>query len=313
MGDDGESIPPLPAAVQDWAADVDDDDALPPLAGAWAEDDDDELPPLAGAWAEDAARALSPAPPSSSSAPPFRGGGGGGAGGPNAQQRQQQQQQQPQRVGGNFGREAESPWTRGGNHQREQRDLRDQIQYNNNNNNNSQQHHQLPPRDESASRPVPQNYEGWRRQPGSQASQAQGPVPSPDSHGQRQEEVRYPSRDEQRAAAAKREEDEAWKLSREPLTTFFTKAPKGQPFPLEACRELLNALSEPPFAEGRLAPRAKHAFTTVAAHPKAGPKRRGLVELEELVRGVVNPLYHLLSHGVTPPKSGAAGEVHSTL
>ena len=64
-------------------------------------------------------------------------------------------------------------------------------------------------------------------------------------------DVVYLSRDEQRAAAAKREEDAAWRLAREPIAEFHGKAQKGEPFPPSACRELLNALSEPPFAEGR--------------------------------------------------------------
>jgi hypothetical protein len=124
--------------------------------------------------------------------------------------------------------------------------------------------------------------------------------------------VHYPSRDEQRAAAAKREEDEAWRMARVPLAAFFAKAPKGEPFPPEACRELLSALSELPFAEGRLAPRAAHAFAAVAAPPKAGPGK-GDAELEELVRGVVNPLYHLLTYGVTPPASGTGSSVAASI
>ena len=45
--DAGADAPGADTSKQDWAADDDDEDALPPLAAVgWAEDDEDELPPL---------------------------------------------------------------------------------------------------------------------------------------------------------------------------------------------------------------------------------------------------------------------------
>ena len=123
-------------------------------------------------------------------------------------------------------------------------------------------------------------------------------------------DVVYLSRDEQRAAAAKREEDAAWRLAREPIAEFHGKAQKGEPFPPSACRELLNALSEPPFAEGRLAPNARKAFETVAGPPKS--TKRADAEVEGMVRGVINPLYHLLSHGVSVPGEARVRRVRSS-
>merc|ERR1719163_261504 len=69
---------------------------------------------------------------------------------------------------------------------------------------------------------------------------------------------------------------------------------------------MLEALSEPPLAEGRLAPVARSAFATVAAPSKTGIQRSG-EDIESAVRGVVNPLYHLLTYGVSVPGGGGAG------
>jgi hypothetical protein len=120
-------------------------------------------------------------------------------------------------------------------------------------------------------------------------------------------EVVYLSRDAQRAAALKREEDAAWRLARDSLATFHaTAASHSAAFAPSACREMLNALSEPPFAEGRLAPNARAAFAVVASASKSGATRPE-EEVRAVVTGVVAPLRHLLAHGVATPGGAAAG------
>ena len=57
---------------------------------------------------------------------------------------------------------------------------------------------------------------------------------------------------------------------------------------------MLNALSEPPFAEGRLAPNARAAFAVVASASKSGATRP-----EEEVRAVVTGV------GAAAPPAGA--------
>ena len=123
-------------------------------------------------------------------------------------------------------------------------------------------------------------------------------------------EVVYLSRDAQRAAALKREEDAAWRLARDSLATFHATAAQtashSAAFAPSACREMLNALSEPPFAEGRLAPNARAAFAVVASASKSGATRPE-EEVRAVVTGVVAPLRHLLAHGVATPGGAAAG------
>ena len=120
-------------------------------------------------------------------------------------------------------------------------------------------------------------------------------------------EVHYPTRDEQRAEAKAREERAAWRLATRPLKEFFANAKKGEGISPSTIRELLNELSEPPFAEGRLAPNARKAFELVAASAKETGSERTFEEVEELVRGVVNPLYHLLTYGVKAPGAEGGG------
>ena len=120
-------------------------------------------------------------------------------------------------------------------------------------------------------------------------------------------EVHYPTRDEQRAEAKAREERAAWRLATRPLKEFFANAKKGEGISPSTIRELLNELSEPPFAEGRLAPNARKAFELVAASAKETGSKRTFEEVEELVRGVVNPLYHLLTYGVKAPGAEGGG------
>ena len=120
-------------------------------------------------------------------------------------------------------------------------------------------------------------------------------------------EVHYPTRDEQRAEAKAREERAAWRLATRPLQEFFANAKKGEGISPSTIRELLNELSEPPFAEGRLAPNARKAFELVAASAKETGSKRTFEEVEELVRGVVNPLYHLLTYGVKAPGAEGGG------
>ena len=298
--------PGADASKQDWAADDDDEDALPPLAAmGWAEDDDDELPPLDAAWANE------PAPPSPKGPPPV------------AFKPRDDPADAPR--GSVFSRlsggERDSPWNRGGggaggvggpppsrDRDRERERERDP-----------------PPRasrDGGGGRGVRSDrhvnphdiHREMMRQERERNPNASPPVNRPVVRGgasashrapRTTDDVVYLSRDEQRAAAAKREEDAAWRLAREPIAEFHGKAQKGEPFPPSACRELLNALSEPPFAEGRLAPNARKAFETVAGPPKSA--KRADAEVEGMVRGVINPLYHLLTHGVSVPGGGGAG------
>jgi len=120
-------------------------------------------------------------------------------------------------------------------------------------------------------------------------------------------EVVYLGREEQKAAATKREEDAAWRLAVVPVTAFHTSlTQKDTPYAPSACRELLNVLSEPPFADGKLAPPALAAFTTVASVSKCGLVKSDL-EIAAVVAGVIGPLHHLLTHGVATPPGTTTG------
>ena len=51
-------------------------------------------------------------------------------------------------------------------------------------------------------------------------------------------------------------------------------------------------------------PLAKRAFEVVSHAPKPGATPRDAAALEQLVRGVVNPLYHLTTYGVQAADGG---------
>jgi hypothetical protein len=296
--DDAAGAADAQPAKQDWGAD-EDDNALPPLSNmGWADDDEDELPPLDPAWAnlpipDSPKREKSPAafkPRDDRGAEPrgsvFSRLGDGG---------------------GNAWRRPDAPPDRGGPPDRGPPPSRD------------------PPTSREAPargrRREPENPHDWHReqmrlQEAERAARGERPTPPvhasnsrnhPQSANAMPAEVVYLSRDAQRAAALKREEDAAWRLARVPLATFHATAEgKPAPFAPSSCREMLNALSEPPFAEGRLAPNARAAFVAVASASKCGEKRTD-EQVREVVQGVVAPLHHLLTHGVATPGGAAAG------
>jgi hypothetical protein len=296
--DDAAGAADAQPAKQDWGAD-EDDNALPPLSNmGWADDDEDELPPLDPAWAnlpipDSPKREKQPAafkPRDDRGAEPrgsvFSRLGDGG---------------------GNAWRRPDAPPDRGGPPDRGPPPSRD------------------PPTSREAPargrRREPENPHDWHReqmrlQEAERAARGERPTPPvhasnsrnhPQSANAMPAEVVYLSRDAQRAAALKREEDAAWRLARVPLATFHATAEgKPAPFAPSSCREMLNALSEPPFAEGRLAPNARAAFVAVASASKCGEKRTD-EQVREVVQGVVAPLHHLLTHGVATPGGAAAG------
>ena len=296
--DDAAGAADAQPAKQDWGAD-EDDNALPPLSNmGWADDDEDELPPLDPAWAN------LPIPDSPKREKP-----------PAAFKPRDDRGAEPRGSvfsrlgdgGGNAWRRPDAPPDRGGPPDRGPPPSRD------------------PPTSREAPargrRREPENPHDWHReqmrlQEAERAARGERPTPPvhasnsrnhPQSANAMPAEVVYLSRDAQRAAALKREEDAAWRLARVPLATFHATAEgKPAPFAPSSCREMLNALSEPPFAEGRLAPNARAAFVAVASASKCGEKRTD-EQIREVVQGVVAPLHHLLTHGVATPGGAAAG------
>ena len=296
-------------AKQDWGAD-EDDNALPPLSNmGWADDDEDELPPLDPAWANlpvpDSPKREKP--PAAFKPRDDRGG---------AEPRGSVFSRLGE-GGGNAWRRPDAPPDRGGPPDRGPPRSRDPPAG----------RREDPPR----GRREPENPHDWHReqmrlQEAERAARGEphrsqnAPSRSPNANARPQNanttqhnampaEVVYLSRDAQRAAALKREEDAAWRLVRDPLATLQATAdigPPAAPFAPSACREMLNTLSEPPFAEGRLAPNARAAFVVVASASKAGAPRPE-EDVRAVVGGVLAPLRHLLAHGVATPGGAAAG------
>ena len=308
--DDAAGAADAPPAKQDWGAD-EDDNALPPLSNmGWADDDEDELPPLDPAWANlpvpDSPKREKP--PAAFKPRDDRGG---------AEPRGSVFSRLGE-GGGNAWRRPDAPPDRGGPPDRGPPRSRD------------------PPADRredpARGRRETENPHDWHReqmrlQEAERAARGEphrsqnAPSRSPNANARPQNanttqhdampaEVVYLSRDAQRAAALKREEDAAWRLARDSLATFHATAAQtashSAAFAPSACREMLNALSEPPFAEGRLAPNARAAFAVVASASKSGATRPE-EEVRAVVTGVVAPLRHLLAHGVATPGGAAAG------
>ena len=311
--DDAAGAADAPPAKQDWGAD-EDDNALPPLSNmGWADDDEDELPPLDPAWANlpvpDSPKREKP--PAAFKPRDDRGG---------AEPRGSVFSRLGE-GGGNAWRRPDAPPDRGGPPDRGPPRSRDPPAG----------RREDPPR----GRREPENPHDWHReqmrlQEAERAARGEphrsqnAPSRSPNANARRSQnanttqhdampaEVVYLSRDAQRAAALKREEDAAWRLARDSLATFHATAAQtasqshSAAFAPSACREMLNALSEPPFAEGRLAPNARAAFAVVASASKSGATRPE-EEVRAVVTGVVAPLRHLLAHGVATPGGAAAG------
>ena len=310
--DDAAGAADAPPAKQDWGAD-EDDNALPPLSNmGWADDDEDELPPLDPAWANlpvpDSPKREKP--PAAFKPRDDRGG---------AEPRGSVFSRLGE-GGGNAWRRPDAPPDRGGPPDRGPPRSRDPPAG----------RREDPPR----GRREPENPHDWHReqmrlQEAERAARGEphrsqnAPSRSPNANARRSQnanttqhdampaEVVYLSRDAQRAAALKREEDAAWRLARDSLATFHATAAQtashsNGSFAPSACREMLNALSEPPFAEGRLAPNARAAFAVVASASKSGATRPE-EEVRAVVTGVVAPLRHLLAHGVATPGGAAAG------
>jgi hypothetical protein len=308
--DDAAGAADAPPAKQDWGAD-EDDNALPPLSNmGWADDDEDELPPLDPAWANlpvpDSPKREKP--PAAFKPRDDRGG---------AEPRGSVFSRLGE-GGGNAWRRPDAPPDRGGPPDRGPPRSRDPPAG----------RREDPPR----GRREPENPHDWHReqmrlQEAERAARGEphrsqnAPSRSPNANARPQNanttqrnampaEVVYLSRDAQRAAALKREEDAAWRLARDSLATFHATAAQtashSAAFAPSACREMLNALSEPPFAEGRLAPNARAAFAVVASASKSGATRPE-EEVRAVVTGVVAPLRHLLAHGVATPGGAAAG------
>ena len=266
--DDAAGAADAQPAKQDWGADAD-DNALPPLSNmGWADDDEDELPPLDPTWANlpvpDSPKREKP--PAAFKPRDDRGG---------AEPRGSVFSRLGE-GGGNAWRRPDAPPDRGGPPDRGPPRSRDPPAG----------RREDPPR----GRREPENPHDWHReqmrlQEAERAARGEphrshnAPSRSPNANARPQNanttqhnampaEVVYLSRDAQRAAALKREEDAAWRLARDSLATFHATAAQtashSAAFAPSACREMLNALSEPPFAEGRLAPNARAAFAVVA-------------------------------------------------
>ena len=330
--DAGDGIDDDSGKHEDWAADEESDlEDLPPLGGDWAEDDDDDLPPLEGEWQKDAEAGPSPTPPSPKKKPaafkprdasPPRGNAWGHAP-PAARDRSDaghrvgpapgRDVDLRDRLGGggsrDYGGDRRSSFDRGGDHGRDRGGggFRDSWGapgggYRNGGYRDDRRggggggggH-----RSEYIER-MERKYGRVDDGPPPRAVRDRSPPKPPP-------EVHYPTRDEQRAEAKAREERAAWRLATRPLKEFFANAKKGEGISPSTIRELLNELSEPPFAEGRLAPNARKAFELVAASAKETGSKRTFEEVEELVRGVVNPLYHLLTYGVKAPGAEGGG------
>ena len=319
--DDAAGAADAQPAKQDWGADAD-DNALPPLSNmGWADDDEDELPPLDPTWANlpvpDSPKREKP--PAAFKPRDDRGG---------AEPRGSVFSRLGE-GGGNAWRRPDAPPDRGGPPDRGPPRSRDPPAG----------RREDPPR----GRREPENPHDWHReqmrlQEAERAARGEphrshnAPSRSPNANARPQNanttqhnampaEVVYLSRDAQRAAALKREEDAAWRLARDSLATFHATAAQtashSAAFAPSACREMLNALSEPPFAEGRLAPNARAAFAVVASASKSGATRPE-EEVRAVVTGVVAPLRHLLAHGVATPcasrwRSGATTPVTTAL
>ena len=309
--DDAAGAADAQPAKQDWGADAD-DNALPPLSNmGWADDDEDELPPLDPTWAN------LPVPDSPKREKPpaaFKPRDDRGGAEPRGSVFSRLSD-----GGGNAWRRPEAPPDRGGPPDRGPPPSRNQPAK----------------EDLRGRRREPENPHDWHReqmrlQEAERAARGEphphrsqnAPSRSPNANARPQTqqnampaEVVYLSRDAQRAAALKREEDAAWRLARDSLATFHAtashstashSASHSAAFAPSACREMLNALSEPPFAEGRLAPNARAAFAVVASASKSGATRPE-EEVRAVVTGVVAPLRHLLAHGVATPGGAAAG------
>ena len=291
--DDAAGAADAQPAKQDWGADEDDTE-LPPLSNmGWADDDEDELPPLDPAWANlpvpDSPKREKP--PAAFKPRDDRGG---------AEPRGSVFSRLGE-GGGNAWRRPDAPPDRGGPPDRGPPRSRDPPAG----------RREDPPR----GRREPENPHDWHReqmrlQEAERAARGERPkVDRSTAANAMPAEVVYLSRDAQRAAALKREEDAAWRLVRDPLATLQATAdigPPAAPFAPSACREMLNTLSEPPFAEGRLAPNARAAFVVVASASKAGAPRPE-EDVRAVVGGVLAPLRHLLAHGVATPGGAAAG------
>ena len=326
--DAGDGIDDDSGKHEDWAADEESDlEDLPPLGGDWAEDDEDDLPPLEGEWQKDAEAGPSPTPPSPKKKPaafkprdasPPRGNAWGHAP-PAARDRSDAGHRMGpgqsgrdvdlrDRLGGggsrDYGGDRRSSFDRGGDYGRDRggggfRDswgapgggYRDDRRGGGGGGGGH--------RSEYIER-MERKYGRVDDGPPPRAMRDRSPPKPPP-------EVHYPTRDEQRAEAKAREERAAWRLATRPLKEFFANAKKGEGISPSTIRELLNELSEPPFAEGRLAPNARKAFELVAASAKETGSKRTFEEVEELVRGVVNPLYHLLTYGVKAPGAEGGG------
>ena len=311
-----------------WAADEESDlEDLPPLGGDWAEDDEDDLPPLEGEWQKDAEAGPSPTPPSPKKKPaafkprdasPPRGNAWGHAPPAHGRDRSDAGHRMGSaagrdvdlrdRLGGggsrDYGGDRRSSFDRGGDYGRDRggggfRDswgapgggYRDDRRGGGGGGGHRSEYIERMERKYGRVDDGPP--------PRSTMRDRSPPKPPP--------EVHYPTRDEQRAEAKAREERAAWRLATRPLKEFFANAKKGEGISPSTIRELLNELSEPPFAEGRLAPNARKAFELVAASAKETGSKRTFEEVEELVRGVVNPLYHLLTYGVKAPGAEGGG------
>ena len=271
-GSDDEDLPPLPPAA-DWAAEDDEDDDLPPITADWARAP--TPPPLVAST-----NAVAFKPRDRSTAAPAM----HAAASPWSRRGDRDETRGAGRDGDSGGAPRAAP-SRAPIHREDSRHfLSTAVDFDQ--------------RDGAGWRVKPGAAKRESPSPGTVAAAPSAAAPAPAA------EVHYPSRDEQRAAAAKKEELESWKLAREPLTAFFSKAPKGEPYPPTACRELLSSLSETPLAEGRLNPLAKRAFEVVSHAPKPGATPRDAAALEQLVRGVVNPLYHLTTYGVQAADGG---------
>ena len=326
--DAGDGIDDDSGKHEDWAADEESDlEDLPPLGGDWAEDDEDDLPPLEGEWQKDAEAGPSPTPPSPKKKPaafkprdasPPRGNAWGHAPPAHGRDRSDAGHRMGSaagrdvdlrdRLGGggsrDYGGDRRSSFDRGGDYGRDRggggfRDswgapgggYRDDRRGGGGGGGHRSEYIERMERKYGRVDDGPP--------PRSTMRDRSPPKPPP--------EVHYPTRDEQRAEAKAREERAAWRLATRPLKEFFANAKKGEGISPSTIRELLNELSEPPFAEGRLAPNARKAFELVAASAKETGSKRTFEEVEELVRGVVNPLYHLLTYGVKAPGAEGGG------
>ena len=312
--DDAAGAADAQPAKQDWGADAD-DNALPPLSNmGWADDDEDELPPLDPTWAN------LPVPDSPKREKPpaaFKPRDDRGGAEPRASVFSRLGE-----GGGNAWRRPDAPPDRGGPPDRGPPRSRDPPAG----------RREDPPR----GRREPENPHDWHREQMRLQEAERAARGEPHPHRSHNAPSRSPNANARpqtqqtrdagggcvplaRRAARRRAEARGGcgvapgsrfagdvPRDREP----FDGEPFGEPFggvrALGVSREMLNALSEPPFAEGRLAPNARAAFAVVASASKSGATRPE-EEVRAVVTGVVAPLRHLLAHGVATPGGAAAG------